>query len=285
MRLLAVAGTSGEVCQPTGAPYHLLVRCAIRQWHTLSVQQLMQVACAYWCAGVLSYQHYGGRRIIKALAWTAAAVLALLIISARKHYTVDVVIAWYVVPLAYCCLNMYWNQLQQRQRQSSSANGAAGVFSHPSCSAVLDTSCCGVESCSCSGGGAWPIKVSCKTGMWQSQQLSEGADGDAVIDFGSSVSMPGIDLGSSTAWKSEVPFSLSVRTPVAVDPAGSVNIVRWPSPSWLGAVWQQDIIGHRGSGSSSSAASTSSLLSRDSGSPFGYVPSGRLQSRDGGDGA
>jgi hypothetical protein len=234
---------------------------------------VMYCVCVYGDAGVLSYQHYGGRRILKALAWTAAAVLALLIISARKHYTVDVVIAWYVVPLAYCCLNMYWNQLQQRQRQL--ATGAAGIFSHPCQRQVSsDTSCWRVESCNRSGATAWPIKLSCKTGMQEGEQLSEGADGDAVIDF-----------GSSTAWKSEVPFSLSVRTPTAVDPTASADLVRWPSPSRLGAVWQQDIVGHRGSGSSSSVSSTSSLLSRDSGSPFGCVPSGRLQSRDSGDGA
>jgi hypothetical protein len=66
-------------------------------------------------AGVLAYTHYGSKRLVKAAAWAAAAVLALLIIAARKHYTVDVVIAWYTVPMVYTLLHVFW-----RQRCSSS---------------------------------------------------------------------------------------------------------------------------------------------------------------------
>ncbi|KAH8506047.1 hypothetical protein H0E87_013037 [Populus deltoides] len=45
---------------------------------------------------VLTYQKYGTKRCIKQLGWLIAVVLSLLIIASRKHYTVDVVVAWYV---------------------------------------------------------------------------------------------------------------------------------------------------------------------------------------------
>ncbi|CAN1303942.1 Phosphatidylinositol:ceramide inositolphosphotransferase 1, partial [Linum perenne] len=43
---------------------------------------------------VLSYQ-----KCIKQLAWLVAIIQSLLIIASRKHYTVDVVVAWYTVNL------------------------------------------------------------------------------------------------------------------------------------------------------------------------------------------
>ncbi|KAK4270416.1 hypothetical protein QN277_023453 [Acacia crassicarpa] len=46
---------------------------------------------------VLTYQKYGMRRFIKQLAWLLAVIQSLLIIASRKHYTVDIVVAWYTV--------------------------------------------------------------------------------------------------------------------------------------------------------------------------------------------
>jgi hypothetical protein len=71
---------------------------------------------------VLAYTHYGGKRLVKAAAWAAAAVLALLIIAARKHYTVDVVIAWYTVPMVYTLLHVFW-----RQRCSGTSSSYAAL--------------------------------------------------------------------------------------------------------------------------------------------------------------
>eukprot|EP01018_Ginkgo_biloba_P039187 Gb_34019 [translate_table: standard] len=48
---------------------------------------------------VLTYQKYGTKRWIKQFAWFVAVMLSLLIIASRKHYTVDVVVAWYTVSL------------------------------------------------------------------------------------------------------------------------------------------------------------------------------------------
>uniref|UniRef100_A0ACD5U2B5 Uncharacterized protein n=1 Tax=Avena sativa TaxID=4498 RepID=A0ACD5U2B5_AVESA len=48
---------------------------------------------------VRTYHKYGTKRFIKLLSWLMAIVQSLLIIAARKHYTVDVVVAWYTVNL------------------------------------------------------------------------------------------------------------------------------------------------------------------------------------------
>ncbi|CAO1942278.1 unnamed protein product [Urochloa humidicola] len=48
---------------------------------------------------VRTYHKYGSNRLIKLLAWLMAIIQSLLIIASRKHYTVDVVVAWYTVNL------------------------------------------------------------------------------------------------------------------------------------------------------------------------------------------
>ncbi|KAK3165972.1 hypothetical protein QOZ80_1AG0039990 [Eleusine coracana subsp. coracana] len=48
---------------------------------------------------VRTYHKYGANRLIKLLGWLMAIVQSLLIIASRKHYTVDVVVAWYTVNL------------------------------------------------------------------------------------------------------------------------------------------------------------------------------------------
>ncbi|XP_024023773.1 phosphatidylinositol:ceramide inositolphosphotransferase [Morus notabilis] len=48
---------------------------------------------------VRTYQKYGTKRCIKQCAWVLAVVQSLLIIASRKHYTVDIVVAWYTVNL------------------------------------------------------------------------------------------------------------------------------------------------------------------------------------------
>ncbi|KAM3702731.1 hypothetical protein ACB094_04G050600 [Castanea mollissima] len=48
---------------------------------------------------VRTYQKYGTRRFIEQFAWLLAVIQSFLIIASRKHYTVDVVVAWYTVNL------------------------------------------------------------------------------------------------------------------------------------------------------------------------------------------
>ncbi|GMJ08410.1 Arabidopsis Inositol phosphorylceramide synthase 1 [Hibiscus trionum] len=48
---------------------------------------------------VITYQKYGTRRCIKQFGWLVAIIQSFLIVASRKHYTVDVVVAWYTVNL------------------------------------------------------------------------------------------------------------------------------------------------------------------------------------------
>ncbi|XP_042393064.1 phosphatidylinositol:ceramide inositolphosphotransferase-like [Zingiber officinale] len=48
---------------------------------------------------VLAYHKYGSKRFMKFVAWVVAIIQSLLIVASRKHYTVDVVVAWYTVNL------------------------------------------------------------------------------------------------------------------------------------------------------------------------------------------
>ena len=46
--------------------------------------------------------------VLQAFAWCAVFVLSVLIVASRKHYTVDVLIAWYVVPLVFYAMLRRW---------------------------------------------------------------------------------------------------------------------------------------------------------------------------------
>ena len=58
--------------------------------------------------GCLAYAAFGNSRAVKAALWAAVAALSLLIVASRKHYTVDVVVAWYVVPLVWSFASRRW---------------------------------------------------------------------------------------------------------------------------------------------------------------------------------
>ncbi|PPD99442.1 hypothetical protein GOBAR_DD03518 [Gossypium barbadense] len=63
---------------------------------------------------VLTYQKYGTRRCIKQLAWLVAIIQSLLIVASRKHYTVDVVVAWYTVNLVVFFIDKKLPELPDR---------------------------------------------------------------------------------------------------------------------------------------------------------------------------
>lgn len=63
---------------------------------------------------VLTYQKYGTARFIKQFAWLIAAIQSLLIVASRKHYTVDVVVAWYTVNLVVFFLDKKLPELPDR---------------------------------------------------------------------------------------------------------------------------------------------------------------------------
>lgn len=70
---------------------------------------------------VRTYQKYGSKRWIKQLAWAVAVVLSLLIVASRKHYTVDVVVAWYTVNLVVFYVDRQVSETDVGER--ASANG------------------------------------------------------------------------------------------------------------------------------------------------------------------
>eukprot|EP00884_Botryococcus_braunii_P000770 jgi/Botrbrau1/10694/Bobra.139_2s0024.2 len=47
-------------------------------------------------------------RWVQVIVWMAVALLSVLIVASRKHYTVDVVVAWYTVPLVFFALHRRW---------------------------------------------------------------------------------------------------------------------------------------------------------------------------------
>eukprot|EP00249_Psilotum_nudum_P007452 c20566_g1_i1 orf=427-1431(-) len=65
---------------------------------------------------VRTYQKYGTKRWIKQIAWVVAVILSFLIIASRKHYTVDVVIAWYTVNLVAFFVDRQFTDIEISER-------------------------------------------------------------------------------------------------------------------------------------------------------------------------
>ncbi|CAI0540303.1 unnamed protein product [Linum tenue] len=63
---------------------------------------------------VRTYCRYGTKRCIKYFAWLLAVFQSLLILASRKHYTVDVVVAWYTVNLVIFFLDKKLLELPDR---------------------------------------------------------------------------------------------------------------------------------------------------------------------------
>ncbi|PON70850.1 Sphingomyelin synthase-like domain containing protein [Parasponia andersonii] len=63
---------------------------------------------------VCTYQKNGTKRWIKHFAWLLAVIQSLLIIASRKHYTVDVVVAWYTVNLVVMFVDNKLPELPER---------------------------------------------------------------------------------------------------------------------------------------------------------------------------
>ncbi|KAF3443516.1 hypothetical protein FNV43_RR13200 [Rhamnella rubrinervis] len=69
---------------------------------------------------VRTYQIYGTKRCIKQFAWVLAVLQSFLIIASRKHYTVDVVVAWYTVNLVVFFVEKKLPEMPDRSSSSSS---------------------------------------------------------------------------------------------------------------------------------------------------------------------
>ncbi|KAH0720844.1 hypothetical protein KY290_006669 [Solanum tuberosum] len=68
---------------------------------------------------VRTYQKYGTRRFIKQCAWLAVIAQSFLIVASRKHYTVDVVVAWYTVNLVVFFVDKKLPELPDRTSAAS----------------------------------------------------------------------------------------------------------------------------------------------------------------------
>ena len=52
--------------------------------------------------------HHPAHCNVQVLIWCAAGVISTCIVASRKHYSVDVLIAWYAVPLVFFTLHRRW---------------------------------------------------------------------------------------------------------------------------------------------------------------------------------
>ncbi|XP_049400360.1 phosphatidylinositol:ceramide inositolphosphotransferase 1-like [Solanum stenotomum] len=68
---------------------------------------------------VRTYQKYGTRRFVKQCAWIAVIAQSFLIVASRKHYTVDVVVAWYTVNLVVFFVDKKLPELPDRTSAAS----------------------------------------------------------------------------------------------------------------------------------------------------------------------
>ena len=69
-----------------------------------AAESALQICAALAFTSGNSWMHVS----MQIIAWIGAAALSLLIIASRKHYSVDVVIAWYVVPLVFWSMHRRW---------------------------------------------------------------------------------------------------------------------------------------------------------------------------------
>ncbi|XP_042048749.1 phosphatidylinositol:ceramide inositolphosphotransferase 1-like isoform X1 [Salvia splendens] len=69
---------------------------------------------------VRTFHKYGTHRFVKNCAWLTVVAQSLLIIASRKHYTVDVVVAWYTVNLVVFFVDKKLPELPDRSSGSTS---------------------------------------------------------------------------------------------------------------------------------------------------------------------
>lgn len=58
--------------------------------------------------GMLTFTEYGELLAMKIIGWLGVGLMSLFIVASRKHYTVDVIVAWYTVPLVFYAMLRRW---------------------------------------------------------------------------------------------------------------------------------------------------------------------------------
>jgi hypothetical protein len=56
----------------------------------------------------LTYTKYGPPSMFKKLVWALVFFFGCLVVSARKHYSIDIIVAWYTVPLLWVAFDKYY---------------------------------------------------------------------------------------------------------------------------------------------------------------------------------
>lgn len=74
----------------------------------------------------------------------AVGVLSILIVASRKHYSVDVLIAWYVVPLVFWTLHRRWTT---KRNTVIEGPGATGEFVYNDIEAGVELQVCYCYCC------------------------------------------------------------------------------------------------------------------------------------------
>lgn len=67
--------------------------------------------------GCLTFTEYGETLILKIIAWIGVGMMSLCIVASRKHYSVDVVVAWYTVPLVFYAMMRRWTTVRPVHEQ------------------------------------------------------------------------------------------------------------------------------------------------------------------------
>lgn len=80
--------------------------------------------------GALLIHHYSRNRYLKAVVWSLVVTLGFLVVAARKHYTVDVVVAWYTCPLLwFYCAKTYKDDVLPNPQQQRCSNSLSTEIS------------------------------------------------------------------------------------------------------------------------------------------------------------
>lgn len=91
--------------------------------------------------GCLTFTEYGESLILKIIAWIGVGLMSLCIVASRKHYSVDVIIAWYVVPLVFYTMLRRWTTKRPMQDYWPHRPLAGDEGNHPASiqAAAMDT--------------------------------------------------------------------------------------------------------------------------------------------------
>ncbi|KAI4341290.1 hypothetical protein MLD38_026029 [Melastoma candidum] len=112
-------GSKLSTLPPPGSPFEVLLLNFPRGVFYGCGDLIFSSHMIFTLVFVNTYQQYGTKRFIKLCGWFLAVIQSVLIIASRKHYSVDVVVAWYAVNLVIFFINKKLPELPDRSLSSS----------------------------------------------------------------------------------------------------------------------------------------------------------------------